>query len=241
MKILIPMAGLGKRFRDAGYSIPKPLITVGDRPMVQAVMENLNIDRAEFILIVQRDHYNEFSDAFQSIKASFNVEFELIDGLTRGTACTVLAARHHIDECGPLLIANSDQIVDFSLENFIDIAERDQSDGKILTFKSSDLSDKWSYAELGPEGYVCRVAEKEPISHHATCGLYFYRLGGEFVDAANEMIAQNETVNNEFYVCPTYNYLIKKGKKVTIFEVSETSMHGIGTPEDLNKYLDLQK
>ena len=86
---------------------------------------------------------------------------------------------------------------------------------------------------------VTEVAEKDPISNIATCGIYWYRRGSDFVKYADQMIEKNIRVNNEFYIAPVYNELIGDGKKLIPFFVH--SMWGIGTPEDLNYYLENYK
>jgi len=136
-----------------------------------------------------------------------------------------------------LIFANSDQIVDFEIKNFIDDAVNKDLDASILTFIDEEKNPKWSFAKIDENSLVEKVAEKQVISQYATVGIYLYRKGSIFVDGAIDMIINNDRFNNEFYVCPVYNYIIKNGNKVGIFNIENSAMHGLGTPEDLQKYL----
>jgi dTDP-glucose pyrophosphorylase len=159
--------------------------------------------------------------------------------LTEGTACTVLFARKYINSDEPLLVANSDQIVDISIQEFVDDSLRRKIDGSILTFTDHELNPKWSFAKVDGDGYVIEVREKKPISDFATVGIYLFSKGNEFVNAAIDMIVNNDRVNNEFYTGPVYNYCISNGQSIGIYNMEFQQMHGIGIPEDLNKYLQV--
>ncbi|WP_230370260.1 glycosyltransferase family 2 protein [Paludibacterium denitrificans] len=237
INILIPMAGAGSRFSKAGYSKPKPFIDVAGKPMIVRVLENLTCPNAHFILVARQAHLDAEIALVREIQSQFNATFISIDNLTEGTACTILHARKLINNDQPLLIANSDQIVDFDPEKFImDCIERG-ADGSILTFNDFSKNPKWSFARIDQNGVVQEVREKYPISAIATVGIYFFTKGSDFVDAAIEMILHQDRVNNEYYTCPAYNYLIKNNKKIITFDILPEAMHGIGTPEDLDLYL----
>jgi dTDP-glucose pyrophosphorylase len=156
----------------------------------------------------------------------------VLDDSTEGAACTVLKAKEFIDNSDPLIILNSDQILNFSWLNFYAIADHAGADGIIWVFNAS--GNRWSYAEIGEDGLITRVAEKDPISAWATCGAYYFWRGLDFVRCAEQMIAENVRVNGEFYVCPVYNWMIAEGRRILPFE---SGMHGLGTPEDLERYL----
>ena len=232
MKILIPMAGAGSRFSKAGFELPKPLIDVNGKPMIQRVVENLDID-AEFIFIVQQEHFEKYD--LEKLLKKIKPECKIIvtDGLTEGSACTTLLARELIGTEEPLLIANSDQWVDWSPSHFIDYVTRNKVDGAMLTFPSD--SEKHSYAKIDKEGHVIEVAEKRVISNHATVGIYYWKSGKEYVECIDDMIARNLRHNNEFYVCPAYNILLERSGKAIIYPVPR--MLGMGTPEELSNYL----
>lgn len=231
------MAGLGSRFSKAGYEKPKPFIDVAGKPMIVRVLENLTYPEARYILIARKEHIKKEQELVKQIEQEFNAIFIPIDKLTEGTACTVLYSRKYINNDEPLLIANSDQIVDINIGDFIDDCKERQLDGSILTFIDKYSDPKWSFAKLDENNFVTEVKEKVVISEFATVGIYLYSKGSNFVDATIDMIIENDRVNNEFYTCPTYNYVIAEGKKIGIFNIDFKQMHGIGTPEDLTIYL----
>lgn len=229
MNVLIPMAGRGSRFEAQGYTLPKPLIDVCGKPMIQVVVENLGLD-ARFIFVVQKDHRDKYNlDVLLNVLAPGCTVLET-DGVTEGAACTSLLARAYIDTGDPLIFANSDQFVEWNPLEFMYKMQETGCDGGIATFHASDP--KWSYAEVEPDTQmVRRVAEKNPISTHATVGFYYWKHGHDFVKYADQMIAANIRVNNEFYVCPVFNEAIQDGKRIVTFEIDR--MWGLGTPEDL--------
>lgn len=235
MNIVIPMAGLGSRFVKAGYTTPKPFIDVLGKPMIVRVLENLAYKNAQYILIAQKQHLDSNHSLVEKIAKDFNVKFISINKLTEGTACTLLYAKKYIDNDTPLLIANSDQIVDINIADFIKNNKDRKLDGLILTFIDNDKNPKWSFAKLNGE-LVSEVKEKEPISQYATAGIYLFTKGKIFVDNAIEMIIENDRVNNEFYTCPVYNYAIKNGAKIGIYNIQDSQMHALGTPKDLSHY-----
>lgn len=237
INIVIPMAGMGSRFADAGYEKPKPFIDVKGKPMIVRVMENLSYPDAKFILIARKEHVQAEVKLVEQIKASFNCEVIEIDRLTEGTACTVLYAHRLINNEDPLLIANSDQIIDASVKDFIDDCYGRHLDGSILCFEDSEMNPKWSFAKTNEEGLVTEVKEKKAISKYATVGIYLFAKGKTFIESAIDMIIENDRVNNEFYTCPVYNYSIRQKKKIGIYNIKESEMNGIGTPDDLVTYL----
>ena len=235
MKIVIPMAGEGSRFAKEGYTFPKPLIDVNGKPMIQRVVENLDFD-AEYIFLVRKEHLEKYSGLKSTLNRITNGRFKIVevDGLTEGAACTALLAKDHINNDDDLLIANSDQIIEYCPENFQYIKNFSTVDAIVFCFHA--VHPKWSFVKTNSRGVITEVAEKNPISDIATCGIYWYRKGSDFVKAAEQMINKNIRVNNEFYIAPVYNELISDGKTLIPFFVDK--MHGIGTPEDLNAYVN---
>ena len=232
MNVLIPMAGAGSRFEKAGYTFPKPLIDVRGKPMIQWVVDNLNVE-AKYIFIVQKSHFEKYNLKDTLNNFCPNNEIVQIEGITEGAACTTLLAKTFIDNNEPLIIANSDQFVEWNNEEFIYVSTTGDLDGNILTFKSTHP--KWSYVKLNELGYVTEVAEKRPISDVATVGIYYWRRGSDYVKYAEQMIQKNIRVNNEFYVCPVFNEAIMDGKRIRTFNIEK--MWGLGTPEDLEYFL----
>ncbi len=236
LNVLIPMAGAGSRFAQAGYTFPKPLIEVRGKPMIQVVVENLNIE-ANYIFLVQKEHYETYNLKYLLNLIAPGCKIVQVDGLTEGAACTTLLAKEHIDNDAPLVMANSDQFVEWNSNECMYAFSADSIDGGILTFKATHP--KWSYAKLDEDGFVSEVAEKKVISDEATVGIYYWRHGSDYVKYAEQMIKKDIRTNNEFYTCPVFNEAVGDGKKVRVKNIEK--MWGIGTPEDLNYFLDNHK
>ncbi|MFP5042381.1 glycosyltransferase family 2 protein [Parasediminibacterium sp. JCM 36343] len=241
INIVIPMAGEGSRFVKEGFEKPKPFIDVDGLPMIERVMENVNCKDAKFILIGRKAHLAKEHELVKQISEKYNATFIGIDKLTEGTACTVLFAREYINNDAPLLIANSDQLIDISIQAFVDDCAKRKLDGSILTFTDHELNPKWSFAKIDEDNLVTEVQEKKAISQYATVGIYLFSTGKSFVDATIDMIINNDRVNNEFYTCPVYNYAIKNAARIGIYNMEFEQMHGLGTPEDLEIFLSNKK
>ena len=232
LNVLIPMAGAGSRFEKAGYTFPKPLIEVKGKPMIQVVVENLNM-KANYIYVVQKSHREKYNlDALLSLITP-GCKIVETEGMTEGAACTALLAKEHINSDAPLFFANSDQFVEWDSNEFMYKMNETDADGGIVSFKATHP--KWSFAKIDEQGLVTEVAEKKPISDIATVGYYYWKNGSDFVKYAEQMINKNVRVNNEFYVCPVFNEAIGDNKQIRTFNVD--GMHGLGTPEDLNEFL----
>ena len=240
LNIVIPMAGAGTRFAKAGYKAPKPLIEVCGKTMIEIVVDNLRPQQAhKFIFICQKAHVEKYGLQERLTCLAPNCEIIQIDRLTEGAACTVLAASHVIDNDMPLMIANSDQYIDYSIDDYITVQSKEGLDGLIMTMTANDP--KWSFVGFEENSrFVNRVIEKEVISNEATVGIYNFVKGSDFVNAAKAMIKRDERVNGEFYVAPVYNRLIKeKLYKIGVVNIgSERSgMYGLGIPIDLDFFL----
>lgn len=239
LNIVIPMAGAGSRFSIAGYADPKPLIKIYDMPMINLVIRNLIPDQVHrFIFICQKKHIEQYDLTNKLKEWSPNSIVISIDGLTKGAACTVLCAKDYINTDDELMIANSDQFIDSSIDQYLLELNNKDLDGMIMTMTANDP--KWSFVEVH-NNYVSRVVEKEVISNEATVGIYNFRHGKDFVSAAEDMIENREKFNNEYYVAPVYNKLINKNKKIGIYNIGSEAngMYGLGTPKDLDLFLSL--
>jgi HAD superfamily hydrolase (TIGR01509 family) len=236
LTVLIPMSGNGSRFKEQNFALPKPLIDVKGQPMIQRVINNLNV-KAKFIFIVQKEHYEKYNLKNYLELMSPGCQIVVTEGLTQGAACSTLLAKEFIDNDRHLLIANSDQFIDnFDSCDFLYNAISKDADGSILTFEVQN-DPKWSYVKV-QDGFVTEVAEKKPISDEATIGVYYFRHGSDYVKYAEEMISANDRTNNEFYVVPSFNYAIQDNKKIITYKIDSKDFHGLGTPEDLKIFLD---
>lgn len=236
LNIVMPLAGRGSRFAQAGFLMPKPLVPVCGVPMVQRVIENVRPrdPNCRFIFLCLREHIDQYNlhcrlEEWESCPVIISV-----DSATQGAACTILLARFCIDTADPLLIVNGDQLVDVSIDDFLMFMRQEAADGYIMTFPARDP--KWSYVRRDSAGRVCEVVEKEVVSDEATVGIYAFRQGRMFVEAADQMIYDRCKVNGEYFVAPSFNYMIRKGLDVQTWGIPAKAMHGLGTPEDLAEY-----
>lgn len=232
LNVLIPMAGAGSRFAQAGYTFPKPLIDVNGRPMIQVVVDNIGLE-ANYIFVVQKEHREKYNlDTMLGLIAP-KCKIVEVDGITEGAACTALLAKEYINNHSPLFFANSDQYVDWEPVEFMYNMQETKADGGIVTFNA--MHPKWSFAKVNDKGIVTEVAEKKPISNNATVGYYYWKHGSDFVKYAEQMIERDIRVNNEFYVCPVFNQAIEDKKIIRDFKAYR--MWGLGTPEDLEFFI----
>ena len=240
LNIVIPMAGRGSRFADAGFTDPKPLIKFGGKPMIQWVVDNIRPARSHrFIFLCLADHlarYPRLRPELEEICPGCVIV--PIAQVTEGAACKVLLAREWIDSNDPLMIANSDQYVELAIEDYLKALDEGGADGLIMTFWADHP--KWSYCRLRADGTVAEVVEKKVISNEATVGIYNFARGRDYVAAADAMIARDLRVNGEFYVAPVYNLLIERGARIITAKIDRGAegMHGLGTPEDLSRFLE---
>lgn len=233
LQILIPMAGRGSRFRRVGYTLPKPLISVLGQPMIAHVAENLSFPGARWFFVALEDHVQDHELHTYLKQIAPGATVVTTDGITEGAACSAMLAAPKLDPDKPLMLANSDQYIEFDIYDFL--SGGIGSDGAIMTFKSDHP--KWSYAKV-ERGLVTQVKEKCVISDNATSGIYLWNRAGDFMDGVKDMIEANDRHNNEFYVAPSYNYCIKKGLKYRLSQIKRQAMWGLGTPEDLIKFVD---
>lgn len=234
LNIVLPIAGRGSRFVEAGYTLPKPLISVKGRPMTEVVINNLRPScQHHFIFLCLEEHIERFGIDGRLREWCPGCEVVPVSGVTEGAACTVLLAKDIINNDHPLMIANCDQWVDIDIDEYVVEMDRKATDGLIMTMWANHP--KWSYVRFDDVGAPCEVVEKQVVSNEATVGIYNYRKGRFFVEAAEGMIAKNLRVNNEFYVAPAYNEMIARGMNLSVYNIGKElgGMYGLGVPSDL--------
>jgi len=239
LNVVIPMAGMGKRFMKAGYTTPKPFLNVGGKMMIERVIENLTFpNRDVHYHLVALIRHRDYMEGIVSGSPEKNIEVSYSSGTFEGALIDVLNVRKEIENGDELLIANSDQILDWETKQFITFLDKHSCiDGVIVTFNANE--GRWSYAKTDGHGVVTEVAEKVVISENATVGLYWFRHGADFVESADSLIHKDIRVGKEFYVCPVFNEMVSNlQKKVVIYPIPSQSMHGLGIPEDYEKYLE---
>jgi HAD superfamily hydrolase (TIGR01509 family) len=234
LDVVILAAGAGSRFKSAGYTLPKPLIDVNGKPMIQRVIENLNVQANYFFLI--QDNQTELATLLKTlVPASKTI---LVPGLTEGAASTSLLAKPFLNESNKLLLVNSDQILNWNSSEFFYKMQCVDPDACAITFHDPTKNPKWSFCKV-EANKVTQVAEKNPISDIANTGLFYFKNSKSFFTYLNRMINKNIRVNNEFYIAPVMNELIEDSNYVINYNIKE--FHGLGTPDDLIKYLGNNK
>jgi dTDP-glucose pyrophosphorylase len=231
LNIVIPASGHGSRFSKMGYSLPKPLIEVDGNPMIKKVVDNLPKD-AHFIFIVRKEHCENYNFDKYLEEICPGCDIIKVNSVTEGAAASILLAKEHINNEIPLLLANSDQYLEWDPEEFLKGCRQLNCDGVISTFTSTHP--KFSYAKINGD-FVTEVREKEVISDIATTGIYYWKCGSDFVKYAEDMIRKNIRFNNEFYTAPVFNGAINDNKIIKIIPCKK--FWSLGTPEDLTEYL----
>ena len=235
MNILIPMAGEGTRFPRDKYKIPKPLIEIEGKPMIQCAVESLQLPGTYHFVVRKDSYYDQVCTLLHKILP--DAKIISVDETTEGPASSCLLFKDYIDNEDELVICNCDQIMWWDAELFLTTSRYYKYDGLIVTY--TEDTPKNSYATLNRSGFVTKVAEKQVISNIALNGIHYWRKGKYFVQSALDMIeCDDRAPNGEFYVGPTYNHMIKKGLSVGVHHIPNEQHNPVGVPEDLKTYLD---
>ncbi len=231
--ILVPMAGLGSRFIKEGFKVPKQIINIKDKHLIDISLDCLNYKDCNLIFVLRDEHvYNHHMDELLMKKFGDDISIVVLDQLTDGSVCSCLYAEELINNDAPLVIHTLD--IEFRPVFDPHVMETLDADGLILTFKSN--STNYSYAQLDKDGNVTRTEEKKAISPNACVGIYGFKKGSDFCKYAREMIDRDLRTKNEFYISPLYNILIEHGKKIVTEDVDK--MHIFGTPDEYHFYKD---
>lgn len=237
LNIVIPMAGRGSRFAKDGYKRAKPFIVFDGRMMIEHVLEGLPHHENVVTLVIQKSFRSLYSEELNYLKRLYNPKFAVVNCLTAGAACTALAARKFVDINTPVLFADSDNIFNIKdVCNFLSDAKNRNLEGSLITFSSH--SDKFSYVSTNSEGLAIELREKQVISANAVAGAYYFSSYESFQDCAIDMMIYGGISNNEYYMSNVYNYLIAKKSRVGIYSISEDSFNCVGTPAQLDAYLE---
>lgn len=235
------MAGAGSRFAEKGYTLPKPLIDVEGVPMfvkatnniMNEIMLGINIKTLVFVIDANMDR--KFDLRGEILHYYPQAKIVALHERTEGAACTVLSAAAYLPPEDPVAVANCDQYIEVDPDDYAFLSLTEQFDSVITVFNCPDKDPKWSFAEVDENYEIRRVAEKDPISEWATAGLYYWSEAAMMINGINAMRRANDRVNNEFYVCPIYNYTIGVGRTCVAHVAKD--MHGLGTPDDLEEFL----
>ena len=236
LNIVIPMAGAGSRFKTQGYTLPKPFIDVNGKMMIERVLEGVYYPNAHYTLIIQKQFEEENKEQLEKLSSKYHVAFISVEKLTQGASCTALAAHEVINNNLPVIFADSDNIFDnLVFQNFVNDCLSRKLDGSLLTFNTD--RECFSFAATDDKGFVTQTREKEVISNHAICGVYMFARGTDFVKNTIEMMIYGDRAKNEYYMSNVYNYAVKNGAKIGVFDIQKQDWNCIGTPEQLKEYL----
>ena len=240
LHIIMPMAGEGSRFRDAGWTTPKPLIELKGKPLFVRAIESVKVPGVEmkYSFIVRTEHIDLYG-IDKSIKAILpDAQVYSVEKTTRGAVETCMIAEENIADSEAVVVMDCD--LEFRspgyrrlIENALSM-DAELARGGVLVSFTSQLP-KYSYAEVGDDGLVKRTAEKEVISDHALCGAYFFASGRQFKEIAHRLINAPVMEKPEFYVSLLYNYMLRDGDPVRLAEME--MYRSYGTPEELSQWL----
>lgn len=230
INIVIPMAGKGQRFIDAGYTIPKPLLKIGNEPIIKYIIEIMRTKKIpyQFIFIVRQDHCDESELDNRLLEIEPSAKIVRVSEITQGAICTVLLAKEYFDGDDPVIIKDCDQIINWDPDHFLEFVERNKADGSIVNIHTDRPN--YSFSRVNAGGRIIETAEKSVISNHGSVGIYYFAKGSDLIKYATRMIEKNMRVNNEFYTAPVYNQFIHDFKLILHYPIAE--MFQLGTPEE---------
>ena len=231
INIIIPMAGMGKRFMEAGYTLPKPLLKIVDKEVIYHIVYIMRMPNAQFIFIVRQDHCDQYQLDKILLNIEPNAKIVKINELTQGSICTVLLAKEHFNDDNPVIIKDCDQILNWNPEHFIEFVQRNHADGAIVNIHTDRPN--YSFSRVDSHGRIYETAEKSVISNYGSVGVYYFARGKDLIKYSEKMIEKNIRVNNEFYTSPVYNQLIQDFKLVLHYPIAE--LFQLGTPEEFNE------
>lgn len=237
MLVVIPMAGLGSRFSEAGYKDHKPLIRVNDKTLIEYTVNSLDLPFDTKWLFICRSQGADYKDAITNVLLGLKIDYEIhwVEELTSGATETAYIGlmTNHNDYEGELIVTNCDQYLEWNSEEFL--IESRKYDASVLTYKSID--EKNSFVDI-VNGHVTRIVEKQAISTEALVGVHWWKSAEYFKESAEWLLARHDG-SRETYVSETYNYLISEDKKIGAVSIEPGTYWSTGTPTDLSKFKGL--
>jgi NDP-sugar pyrophosphorylase family protein len=234
MNILILAAGHPEfDTRDGNY--PLCLTEFNGVPMLERIVNACKpLGAKRIIFALRKDEVNRYHlDSVANLLSPVAVTLK-VEGSTPGAACTALLAAGHIDSSEELLVMNANELVDADLEQLVAGFRARKLDAATVTFTS--IHPRYSYVRLGPDGMVTEATEKNPISNHATAGLYWYARGSDFVAAVKNMIRKDAHVDGMFYICPAFNELVLKQAHIGTTQIDAAQYHPLKTERQLHQF-----
>lgn len=234
--VIITMAGVGSRFQNAGYTVPKYMIEAKGKTLFDWSMDSLldyNSHVDKYIFVVRKeDNAATFITRHCKVYGIKQVEILEIEHMTDGQATTCMLALPYCKPDNPILVYNIDTYVEPYEMKYADIC----GEGHIPCFSGD--GDHWSFVKLNNEGKAVEVREKKRISDNCTLGAYYFSSAELYKQLYNEYYLENCNIEkNEKYIAPLYNYMIQKGLSITISSINKDKVHVLGTPEELAEFL----
>ena len=232
INVLLPAMGKSAFFKDAYF--PKPLIEINGKTMLEMVVDNYaDLEPKNYIFVFHDDDCKQFHlDASVKILTPASSVIKL-HNQTAGALCTCLMAVDFINDELPLIIANSDQIIDVDYREVINKFDKCDAEAGVITFPN--IQPRWSYARIVNDEVV-EVAEKRPLSKNAIAGFYYYKHGRDFVETAKKALLKQKNLDGKYYISATINELILQGKKVSYYEISKEQYKSFYSPVKIKEY-----
>ncbi len=237
INILVPIAGKTPYFDLPEYPFPKPLIEINGNPMVGITIENLGQIQGEIryvFVVTESDCSKYYLDNVLKLLTDDNCEIVKLRSETRGAICSSLMAVEFINNDTPLIISNSDQFFEDDFNEIISYFQEYDYDAGVVTFET--VHPRWSFVRLGEDNEIIEAAEKKPISRHGIAGLYYFKKGQYFVDAAMRVIEKDANVDGMYYIAPTLNELILDNKKLGALKIDAEKYHTFYMPSKIKEY-----
>jgi NDP-sugar pyrophosphorylase family protein len=237
INILIPMSGKNW-FKNSEFQYPKPLIEIKGKPMIEHVVNSLSSDIKDkrFIFVVNSIDCQKFHlDMVLRLITNEKTLVVKLDKPAKGAACSALMAIEAIENDTPLIISNSDHIIDYDLGSVINHFQERNVDAGTVCFEA--IHPKWSFVRIDENQKIIETAEKRPLSRNAIAGFYYFRKGSFFVDAAMRMIEKDSNIDDAYYIAPTLNELVLKNMNLEIFIIPSSQYHNFYSPHKISEFI----
>ncbi len=240
-QIVYPMAGLGDRFLKAGFSVPKPLINIHGKTMIELAVRSLDAPQeCKHVFVVRKYENDSYNDLLRDTLENLvpNIEIISIDYVTDGAATTVSLAAPHLDMSAPLIVSDCDRIFTKSWDfaEWSDFIASEKLDFCPITYTTD--TPKNSYVLTNYSGYIVEVAEKKVISNQSTNGVHYWRTAQSFFESYDSMCKDKSFKSPEKFITPTLQYLINKGAKGKPYHLADGVHLAVGVPSDLHEFMN---
>lgn len=232
INVLLPAMGTSAFFKDAYF--PKPLIEINGKTMIEMVVDNYeDIDPKNYIFVFSDTDCKKFhlDDSVKILSPASKVI--KLSNQTAGALCTCLMAVEYVNDDIPLIIANSDQIIDIDYKKVLNHFEKIGADAGVITFPN--IHPRWSYARKNGEEVV-EVTEKRPISKDAIAGFYYFKKGSDFIQAAKNALIKQNNLDGKYYISASINEVILMGKKVGYYDIKKEQYKSFYSPAKIKEY-----